>query len=382
MIKIIPYTKHTIDNKDISAVVNVLKNYPLTQGIFTNKLEQEFCKYTNSKYSIAVNSCTSALFLAYQALDLKKNDVLWTSPITFVATSNAALMNEAKVDFVDINLQTFNMDLEKLEKKLIFAKKNKVLPKIISIVHLGGLSVEMQKIYILKKKYGFKIVEDACHAIGASYLNNKVGSCKFSDVTVFSLHAAKSVTCGEGGVVCLNSKKLYEKIKLARSHGIKKNIKTISTGRQVSLGYNYRITDFQSALAVSQIKKIDKFRNKKKKIFELYKKKLSKFFIFQGENSSFNNIHGLHICIMLIKKGDSKKLIDFLKKKKIIAIKHYKPIFTQPYYAKLIKNKSKEYFPNTYEYFKKTITIPMYPDLGKKECNYIVASILKFFNQK
>ena len=301
MIKTIPYTKHALDKKDISAVVNVLKNYPLTQGIFTNKLEQQFCKYTNCKYSIAVNSCTSALFLAYQALDLKKNDVLWTSPITFVATSNAALMNGAKVDFVDINLQTFNIDLEKLEQKLFSAKKNKVLPKIVTIVHLGGHSVDMQKVYDLKKKYGFKIVEDACHAIGASYLNNKVGSCKFSDITVFSLHAAKSITSGEGGVICLNSKKLHDKIKLSRSHGIKKNIKDISTGRQVSLGYNYRITDFQSALAISQIKKIDKFRNMKKKIFDIYKKKLSQFFNFQGENSFFDNIHGLHICIMLIK---------------------------------------------------------------------------------
>ena len=221
----IPYSKQYIDKKDIENVKKVLKSNFLTQGPNVKKFENIVKKKCNAKFATAVNSATSALHLSCIALNLKKGDYLWTSPNSFVASANCGLYCGAKIDFVDISLDTYNIDVDILEEKLIYAKKKKVLPKIIVAVHMGGLSCEMKKINSLSKKYGFKIIEDASHCVGSKFRNKFVGSCKYSDISVFSFHPVKIITTGEGGIILTNNKNLNDKVNILRTSGINKNLK-------------------------------------------------------------------------------------------------------------------------------------------------------------
>ena len=224
--KIIPYAKQDIDKSDINSVIKTLKSDFLTQGPKIEEFENKIKSYVSCKYAVAVNSATSGLHLSCLALGLNKNDYLWTSPNSFVASSNCALYCGAKVDFVDINPETFNICPKHLESKLIKTKKNK-LPKVLVVVHFAGNPCDMKKISILSKKFNFKIVEDASHAIGSIYQKNKIGDCRYSDLTVFSFHPVKIITTGEGGMILTNKKNLLEKLKQLRNHGITKNIKKV-----------------------------------------------------------------------------------------------------------------------------------------------------------
>ena len=259
--KILPYAQQSIDKNDIKKVVQVLKSNFLTQGPKVFEFEKAVKKYVNSKYAVAVNSATSALHIACLALDLKKNDLVWTSTNSFVASSNCALYCNAKIDFVDIDPKTFNISTDKLEAKLIKAKANKKIPKLLIVVHFAGNPCDMKKIYTLSKKYKFKIIEDASHAIGSRYFKEKIGNCRYSEMAIFSFHPIKIITTGEGGMVLTKNKKYFLKLVSLRNHGIVKNIGKYHNlknsnwfYKQENLGFNYRMNDIEAALGISQIK--------------------------------------------------------------------------------------------------------------------------------
>jgi len=383
--KVIPYSRQYIDNSDIDSVKRVLKSSYLTTGPQINKFEKLVSKYCGSKYSVAFNSATSALHIACMALKIKKGDILWTSPISFVASANCGLYCGAKIDFVDIDIETFNISLHKLEKKLIQAKKNKKLPKVLVVVHLGGLSCKMKEINKLSKKFKFKIIEDASHALGASYHNSKVGSCKFSDITVFSFHPVKIITSAEGGIATTNQKKLADKMSILREHGIvrkKSNFTERSHGnwfyQQQYLGFNYRLSDVHAALGINQLKRINKFINRRNYIASIYKKELKNLPI-KFQTVLKNSFSTYHLLIILVEKNIRNKLFEYLRNKNILVNIHYIPIFIHPYHKP--KNLNKNKFRNSLEYYSRAISLPNYYDLSQKNLNKVIILIKKFYKK-
>jgi len=298
--KIIPYSTQTISDEDVDIVIETLKSTFITQGPKVPEFENKFAVYSGAKFGVASNSATSSLHVACMALDLNKGDWLWTSPNSFVASANCGIYCGAKVDFVDIDSKTYNMSVNILEQKLIEASKKNKLPKIVIPVHYAGQSCEMKKIYELSKVYGFKIIEDASHAAGADYMEKKIGCCDYSDITVFSFHPIKIITTIEGGMALTNDDKLYKKMISHRSHGItsdknlmqKRNDNEIWNYQQIILGHNYRMTDVQAALGISQLNRIDKFISLRRDIAEFYFKNLPSDYIlpYQMKNakSSFH----------------------------------------------------------------------------------------------
>ena len=376
----IPYSRQLIDQKDIQSVVKVLKSDFLTQGPVVKKFEENLVKFCKSKFATSVNSATSALHISCLALGLKKGDYLWTSPISFVASSNCALYCGAKVDFVDINLENFNIDVSKLKKKLEVAKKQNKLPKIIVPVHMAGLSCDMIAIRKLSKKYKFKIIEDASHAIGSMYNGSLVGNCKFSDITVFSFHPVKIITTGEGGVILTNDYKLDKRLKLLRTSGIDKELgrkKLVKKGgwfyEQKLLGFNYRMNDISAALGISQLKKVNQFVKKRNLIASKYRNLLKDFPIkFQKIYSTNYSSH--HLFIIRVSKNIRRKLFDTLRGNGFFVNIHYIPIHLQPFYKKLGFKKGT--FPEAEKYYNETLSIPIYPNL-KFKLQKQVANIIK-----
>jgi len=378
----IKYARQKIDNDDINAVTKVLKSDFLTTGKQIENFETKINNFVKSKYCVATNSATSALHISCQAMGLKKDDWLWTSPISFVASANCGLYCDAKIDFVDINLDNFLLCEKKLEKKLIKAKKNNKLPKIIVVVHLSGHSCAMDKIYNLSLKYKFKIIEDASHSIGGSFKSKKIGSCRYSDVTVFSFHPVKTMTTAEGGAVCTNNKKLYEKVKILRSHGITRNTKYLKNKNykwyyeQRLLGYNYRLNEIQSALGISQLKKIKKFVRKKNLIKEWYLKGLKKLPIsFQDTRSDIYSSY--HLFIIRVNSKIRNKINIYLNNKGIQTNLHYIPIYRHPYFKKF--NFNYKNFSNSEKYYREAISLPMHVGLSFKQVNYVIKYLKKFF---
>ena len=383
----IPYSRQYIDLADIKAVVKTLKSKFITQGKNIDKFEKTISKYTNCKYSVAVNSATSALHIACLALGLKKNDYLWTVPNSFVASANCALYCNANIDFVDIDINNFNISIESLENKLVIAKKNGKLPKIVVPVHLGGQPTNQEKIWKLSKKYNFKIIEDASHSIGASRNNQKVGSCKWSDITVFSFHAVKIITTAEGGMALTNDKNFNNKMRLLRSHGITRDKKIFINKNknawnyeQQVLGYNLRMNEIQAALGISQMKKINKFIKKRNDIAKIYLKNL-KDLPLDFQKIENGNISSYHLFIIKLKFTNKKinqtKLYNFLKKNKIETNLHYFPIHLQPFYGN-IGFKKNEYI-NSENYSSTVLSIPIYYSLEVKTQMKIIKIIRKFF---
>lgn len=378
----IPYGKQSISKDDINAVVKVLHSDFLTQGPVVPKFEEELCNYTGANHAVAVNSCTSALHIACLSLGLGPGDILWASPITFVASVNCALYCGATIDFVDIDFDTALMSVSHLKNKLERAKKDGKLPKIVVPVHFSGQSCDMQEIHSLSKEYGFSIIEDAAHAIGGSYKDEKIGCCKYSDITVFSFHPVKIITTGEGGAIVTNDSQLANKMKLLRSHGITRDVsqmKNESRGawyyEQIELGFNYRMTDIQAALGISQLNVIDKYLSKRAEIANYYDKVFSNTKILpllvNADRNSSN-----HLYVIRVSKKIRNTLFDKLIEAGIGVNLHYIPVYKQPYFDCNIK------LEETEKYYESAITIPIFPLLNEKEIKYISNKIITIVNEE
>ena len=377
----INYSKQSIDKEDINQVIKILKSDYLTTGLIVPKFEKKICVITNSKYSVSVNSGTSALHISCMALGLKKNDIVWTSPNSFVASANCALYCGAKVDFVDIG-EDLNIDTNLLEAKLKIAKKKKKLPKILIPVHFSGQSCDMKKIKKLSLTYNFRIIEDASHALGGKYFNQPVGNCKYSDITVFSTHPVKIITTIEGGIATTNDPNLYTKLLALRNHGIlrkkytKNSLKKVrSHFDQILLGYNYRMSDVQAGLGISQLKKIKRFVSLRQHIRKIYDQKL-KFEEISIPKLNQNVFSTYHLYVIRVKNNKRDKLLKVLKKNKIFSTIHYIPIHYHPYYQKLGFNKGD--FPQVEKYYQECISLPIYPALKKSEIYFTIKTIKNF----
>lgn len=376
MIKI-PYSCPDISKTDISFVSKILKTRNITQGKEVEYFENRLSKLVRSKYSVAVNSATSALHLACKALNIGNRSRVWLPTNTFVSTANAVLFCEGKIDLVDIDYKTRNICVEKLKEKLILAKKFNKLPSLIIVVHFAGYPCDLKEISKLSKMYDFKILEDSSHALGSKINNQPIGGCKYSDVNVFSFHAIKIITTGEGGAITTNNSKLYNKIQKLRSHGIfrKNNEEKIWQYDQKYLGYNYRITDFQCALGRSQLKRLNKIVKKRNIIAKRYDKFFNDYPIDILVPKS-KLISSYHLYVINTTKRD--KLYNYLKKNKIETNIHYIPIFMHSYYKKKFKFSIKEY-PNTLRYFKSCLSIPIFTQMKISEQEYVQKKIKEFY---
>lgn len=380
----IPYGRQEITKKDILEVEKVLRSDFLTQGPVVPKFEKKVADYCSAKYAVAVNSATSALHIACLALNLRSSDYLWTSPNTFVASANCAIYCGANIDFVDIDPKTYNMCTDALSAKLIEAEKLDKLPKIVIPVHFAGQPCDMKKIYKLSKKYGFRIIEDASHAIGASYYDIKIGSCKFSDITIFSFHPVKIITTGEGGMAVTNDKNLADHMKRLSTHGITKEKKLmhqrpnneIWNYQQIELGFNYRLTDIQAALGLSQLNRLDEYVRTRNKIAEFYNSELNGLDIqlpFQSPKS-YSSYHLYPIRIKNNSKSITQKQIyHALWNNGIAANIIYIPVHRQPYYENL-GFKSGD-FPQAEQFHREVICLPMFPKLTKEQKIKVIKSL-------
>jgi UDP-4-amino-4,6-dideoxy-N-acetyl-beta-L-altrosamine transaminase len=384
----IQYGKQDISQDDINAVVSVLKSNWLTQGPQVPLFEKLITEYCGAEFGVAVNSATSALHIACLALGLGEGDYFWTSPNSFVASANCGLYCGAKVDFVDIDPETYNMSVEKLERKLIQAKKDNRLPKIVIPVHFAGQSCDMRRIYSLSQEYGFNIIEDAAHAIGGKYLDKSIGGCQYSDITVFSFHPVKIITTAEGGLATTNDEVLAERMRLYRSHGVTRDPRLITKqveGRwhyqQVDLGFNYRMTELQAALGVSQIQRLDEFVTKRHILQKRYDSLLSDDLPvikpYQGQDS-YSSLHLYPIQIDLENTGKTRKKIhDELWDNDIGVNVHYIPIHTQPYYQQLGFKEGG--FPNSEAYYNRAISIPLFHAMTFDQQDKVIAILEKSF---
>lgn len=379
----IPYGKQEITQQDIDSVVDVLRSDFLTQGPKVPEFEKALTDHTGAKYALAVNSATSALHIACLALGLGKGDWMWTSPVTFVASANCGLYCGANVDFVDIDPATYNLCPIKLEQKLIKAKAAGTLPKVVVPVHLCGQPCDMQAIGKLAKEYGFKVIEDASHAIGGKYHGKPIGHCEYSDITVFSFHPVKIVTTAEGGAVTTNDKVLADKMALLRSHGITRDpaqMKGISHGgwyyQQIDLGFNYRMTELQAALGVSQMQRLTQFVAKRHRLAERYNallKDLPVVLPYQLENT----YSGLHLYVIRLKLNSitltHNAVFDALRERGIGVNLHYIPVHTQPYYTKMgFKGGD---FPEAEQYYREAISLPMFHTMTDQQQDDVVRAL-------
>ena len=364
----IPYGRQEISEEDVSAVVEALRSDFLTQGPKVPLFEKAVADYCGAKYGVAVNSATSALHIACLALELGEGDWLWTSPNSFVASSNCGLYCGAKVDFVDIDPQTYNLSAKELEKKLIIANKENKLPKVLVTVHFAGQSCDMEMIYELSRKYGFFIIEDASHSIGGKYLDKPIGGCQYSSITVFSFHPVKIITTAEGGLATTNSKKLAEKMDLFRSHGVTRDRSLMSDKndgpwyyQQINLGFNYRMTELQAALGISQMTKLDEFVSKRHVLQERYDTLIDSLPVIKPHQheDSYSALHLYPVQIELNKVNKNRRQIfNELRENGIGVNVHYIPIHTQPYYQQLGFKEGD--FPNSEHYYSRAISIPLF----------------------
>ena len=368
----ITYSKQTIIKKDIDAVSKVLRSNFLTQGPKVPQFENKVKKFTGSKYCLAVNSASSGLYVACKALNLKKKDIVWTVTNSFVATANCIVLNNYKIDFVDINLDTYNICLDLLEKKLIQAKKKKILPKAIIVVYIGGLPLDPIRLKKLSKKFKFKIIEDASHAIGSKYLGKKVGSCVWSDISIFSFHPVKIITTGEGGCVTTNNKNLFKIIKQLRSHGITKDKEEFefpSPGdwayEQQLLGFNYRMSDIQAALGLNQIKRLDQIISERNNKLLFYKEILADLPLELLEIPK-NVYSSVHLAVIRLSEKDPyfhRSIFHQLRASGIGVQIHYTPIHLQPFYRRM--GFSEGNFPESELYARNAFSIPLYIGLSE-----------------
>ena len=383
------YGKQSIDEADIQAVEEVLRSDFLTQGPTIEKFERSVAAYCGVKYAVAVTNATSALHIACLAAGLGKGDILWTSPITFVASANCGLYCGASVDFVDIDEKTYNMSVNALEEKLRQAKKENRLPKIVVPVHLAGQSCDMRRIRELSETYGFTVLEDASHGVGADYLKTKVGSCTFSDMAVFSFHPVKIITTGEGGMVLTNDKTLYERLILYRSHGITRDPAKMTYEadgpwyyQQIALGFNYRMTDMQAALGYSQMTRLDAFVARRRELAARYDELLKDMplttpYVLEGANPSWH-LYIVRVDFSRLTKT-KKQVFEEMKVQGVALNLHYIPVHTQPYYQAL--GYRSEDFPNAMTYYAEAFTLPLYYRLTEQQQAEVVNALKNALNK-
>jgi len=380
----IPYGRQSINDADIQAVVDVLRSDFLTQGPAVPSFENSVVDYCGAQYALAVNSATSALHIACLALGVGKGDRVWTSPITFVASSNCALYCGASADFVDIDPQTYNMSVTCLADKLAQAEKSGCLPKVVIPVHLCGQSCDMANIHALSQRYGFKIIEDASHAIGAKYMEEPIGNGRYSDITVFSFHPVKIVTSGEGGMVLTNNAQLAKCMKLLRSHGITSDVTDMISRpseqlwfyQQIDLGFNYRMTDIHAALGLSQMRRLDEFVAKRHALAKRYDEILSDLPIVipWQHPDSYSSFHLYIIRLKLEQTGRThREVFEALRAAGIGVNLHYIPVYLQPYYQKL--GFKLGYCPEAERYYAEIISLPIFPELTMEEQDQVVKAL-------
>ena len=384
MTTMIPYGRQDISNADIQAVVDVLRSDYLTQGPVVPVFEKSVADYCGAQHAVAVNSATSALHIACLALGVGKGDSVWTTPITFVASANCALYCGATVDFVDIDPRTYNLSVDCLAEKLALAEKTGKLPKVVIPVHLCGQPCEMTGIHALSKQYGFKIIEDASHAIGGKYKNEPVGNCRYSDITVFSFHPVKIITTGEGGMALTNDRVLANRMQCHRSHGITSDREQMQSRpadeiwnyQQIRLGYNYRITDIQAALGLSQMTRLEEFVARRHQIAQRYDAAFASLSVitpFQHPDtwSSY------HLYPIRIRQGDcgktQRQVYDTFLEARIWVNLHYIPVYRQPFYEAM--GFSAGYCREAEQYHKEAISLPMFPTLTEVHQEKVIAAL-------
>lgn len=379
----IPYGKQDITQADIDSVVSVLESSFLTQGPQVPAFENALMKATGADYALAVNSATSALHIACLALELGKGDILWTTPITFVASANCGLYCGASVDFVDIDPATYNLCPKALEQKLVHAKKEGKLPKVLVAVHLCGQPCAMKAIHALSIEYGFRVIEDASHAIGGRYLEQPIGACEYSDITVFSFHPVKIVTTAEGGAALTNSKALADKMALYRSHGITRDealMENASHGgwyyEQIDLGFNYRMTELQAALGVSQMSRLSGFVSARHQLSKRYSENLAELPITLPYQLP-NTYSGLHLYVIRLNLNEISKthkaVFDELREQGIGVNLHYIPVHLQPYYQKMGFKQGD--FPNAESYYSNAISLPMFHGMTHEQQDEVISKL-------
>lgn len=375
----IPYGRQHIDDEDIASVVAVLKSDFLTQGPAVTRFEQAVAHYVGAKYAIAVSSATAALHIGALALGLKPGDRLWTTPNTFVASANCALYCGAQIDFVDIDPRTYNMSVEALRAKLEEADRNGTVPKIIVPVDFAGQSCQMHEIHALALKYGCRVMEDASHAVGAEYGGVKVGSCAHADLTVFSFHAVKVMTTGEGGMVLTNSDDLHDKLVRLRTHGITRDpVLMLNTPEgpwiyeQIDLGYNYRLTDIQAALGESQLKKLPQFLARRRLLAARYDEKLAGLPLTLPWQHP-DTLSAWHLYVIHVAPEKRLPLYNGLKAEGILTQIHYIPVHTQPWYHDLGFKPCD--FPVSKQHYAGALSLPMYASLTDEQQDHVVATL-------
>ena len=380
----IPYSKQSISDEDIESVVSVLKSDFLTQGDAVPTFEQALAQYTGASHAVVVNSGTSALHLACRALGLSPGDIAWTSPISFAASANCALYCGADIDFVDVAKDCPLMDVGALKHKLAAAEKSGALPKVLIPVHFAGLPCDMEAIRALADKYRFAIIEDACHALGGSFQGQRIGSCRYSDVAVFSFHPVKSITTGEGGAALTTDAKLADTMRLLRTHGItreqEKMVKKDQGGwhyEQIALGYNYRMNDLQAALGISQLKRLDEFVRARRRLAARYDENLASLPLTVLPHAPPNCESAHHLYPIRLTRDASKSRLEtfqHLRDNGIGVNVHYIPIYAHPYYQEKF---SKEQFPNAQAYYEEAISLPLYPDMTDVQQDTVVKALVQ-----
>lgn len=379
----IPYGRQDITQTDIDAVVSVLQSDFLTQGPQVPLFENSVAEHVGAKFALAVNSATSALHIACLSLGLGYGDWLWTTPITFVASANCGLYCGAKIDFVDIDPRTYNLCPLALEEKLIQAKKHNRLPKVVVAVHLCGQPCDMQAIHALSQKYGFRVIEDASHAIGGKYQNEFIGNCRYSDITVFSFHPVKIITTAEGGMALTNDEELATKMSLLRSHGITRDPAQMTHApdgpwyyQQIDLGYNYRMTELQAALGYTQLQRLDAYVARRHELAKRYDLMLSALPLtcpWQHPDS----YSGLHLYVIRLNLLNNRKthqqIFSELRENGIGVNLHYIPVHLQPYYANM--GFQSGYLPQAEQYYAEAISLPMYQTLTNEQQDRVVTSL-------
>jgi len=384
----IPYGRQDISQTDIDAVVEVLRSDFLTQGPMVPRFEEAVAQYCGTQHAVAVNSATSALHIACLALDLGPGDLLWTSPNTFVASANCAIYCGAEIDFVDIDPRTYNMSVERLKEKLIHSEKEGRLPKIVMPVHFAGQACDMPAIYALSQQYGFKIIEDASHAIGASYNNIKIGSCNHSNITVFSFHPVKIITTGEGGMAMTNDTTVANHMQRLRTHGITNDIELMQPRpdneiwnyQQIELGFNHRMADMQAALGLSQMQRLDEFVSRRHEIAERYDADLRSLPITTPHQApdAYPSYHLYPIRVSEAESGKTQRQVyDSLWQNGVAANLHYIPVHRQPYYERLGFKAGD--FPEAEQFHREVISLPMYPLLAGRQCE-VITILQQIFN--